>query len=152
MRRSPFLALLLLPAAPVFAQDAPPPPAPAASIEAGPSQTRAEAEALAVATFNRLDLNHDGFVTMDEMIAVVAKQRGTTPDKITTVPPMVKAMMDDADTNHDGKVSLDEAKAATLRDFDEADTNHDGIVTPTERMAAQAKIMNALHPKAAVGR
>ncbi len=142
--------LLLSIAAPVFAQDAPPPAA--SSISSGKNETRADVEARAVATFQRLDLNQDGFVTADEMKAAAAKRMGIPADKITVMPPMLQAMIDDADTNHDGKISLEEAKAAALRGFDEADTNHDGVVTPEERMAARTKVTNAVEPKSTVGR
>jgi hypothetical protein len=124
-------------------------PAPGWSLTAAPApiapanpflhdETRADAEARAQAMFDRMDLDHDGFVTLDEMSAFAAarapKTAGAT--KVPAASAFVKEMFADADADHDGRISVAESKAAADRGFDETDTNHDGLVSPAERMAA----------------
>lgn len=119
-------------------------PAPEAAAKPGDAfrrdETKAEAEARGAAMFERMDLDHDGFVTQAEatdFFTALLKSRGGST---ATVAESVKSMIDDADTNHDGKISVSEAKAAADRGFDEADTNHDGIVSPAERAAAMREV------------
>jgi Ca2+-binding EF-hand superfamily protein len=126
MTRLPTATLLLLIAAPAFAQDAP---------RAMPSsQTKAEAEERVQMVFEQLDANHDGFITQDEVDAFT-RMMGDNP-RITG---RVVRMFGESDANHDGKVSAAEAKTRADAAFDAADSNHDGTLSPEERMAAKAR-------------
>ncbi len=99
--------------------------------------------------FARLDTNHDGFITRDEVAAVEAQfqakmqQRGQGADR--------SSAFDRIDTNHDGVISREEFAAAKPgymgmrhagfgrgfgeRMFDQADANHDGRVSLAEAQA-----------------
>lgn len=154
----PRLSLLILAAAvatPAFAQTtytAPAGTAPAAATD-NPNmrdETRADAEGRAATMFARMDINHDGVVTLDEIGAfMTARSSARTSGALPPVPPMAKAMFDDADADHDGRISAEESKAAADRGFDDADTDHDGVVTPAERMAVTQDVLKApARPKA----
>jgi Ca2+-binding EF-hand superfamily protein len=100
--------------------------------------------------FKKLDLNHDGFISKDEVAASLSQfdQRAAT-----SAPKRASKMFDRLDTNHDGQVTLAEAEAgraarktATGKQknrapsslFAKADANKDGIVTRAEFDAATA--------------
>ncbi len=109
-------------------------------------ETRAQNEASALALHNRLDANHDGFVTYSEMrdatLAMImpkAQISGQLPNDRTA-----RAEFDRADSNHDGRISTDEAIAGANRTFDEADTDHNGLLTAQERGAYMARSLAAL--------
>ena len=111
-------------------------------------ETRADAEAKAATMFEAMDLNHDGYVTLDEISAYILARRPKT--KAAGVPPvstLAKSMIDDADTDHDGRVSAEESKAAADRGFDEVDTNHDGVISPAERLAATQEVTGTRKPR-----
>ncbi len=76
--------------------------------------------------FNRLDANHDGFVTYDEARAYANPGSVTRPN--AEVPMEQKFRM--ADKNGDGKLSPDEFNNPTA--FRQADKNGDGFVTLAE--------------------
>jgi len=142
MMRLLVAALPMLIVTPAFAQDA------RAGGERGnwnASQTKADAEARAEMLFNRLDANHDGFVTQDE-VDQFAKTMATQMGGDTRLTDRITRGLADADIDHDGKISLAEAKANADRKFDAADANHDGIVTPEERQAARAAAGQAPKP------
>jgi len=118
--------------------------------------------------FARLDANHDGRVTPDEMRAMGEHRRDE----------MRQHMFDRLDANHDGNISRDEfaqahdgpppggpdgpggpeggmrgagmigpegvtleqMRARALERFDRADANHDGILTADERHAARERM------------
>ena len=88
--------------------------------------SRADAQAKASAEFDRLDTNHDGSLSDDEVAAMF-------PDGPMRAMSGMMARM--ADTNGDGKISRDEFVAAALHRFDRADANHDGQLTKAERDA-----------------
>ncbi|WP_242140586.1 MULTISPECIES: EF-hand domain-containing protein [unclassified Sphingomonas] len=79
--------------------------------------SRAEADAQASQRFDRLDLNHDGFLTADEMTGPGGR------------------MMGRADADHDGKLSRSEYLVQAGNRFDRIDANRDGMITPDEMKA-----------------
>jgi Ca2+-binding EF-hand superfamily protein len=75
--------------------------------------------------FDRMDADHDGFLTREELRAAHKAMRTARWKRI--------------DTDGDGKVSLAEAQANAPRlakHFEQLDANHDGFVTPDEMKAA----------------
>ena len=116
-------------------------------------EARADVQQHVQRMFARLDTNHDGFITKDEVAAVEAQfqartqqraeTRGQGPDRATA--------FDRLDTNHDGVISRDEFAAAKpgfmgmrhagfrhgfgAQMFEQADTNHDGRVSLAEAQA-----------------
>ncbi|MGE5722300.1 MAG: EF-hand domain-containing protein [Sphingomonadales bacterium] len=138
-------------------QAAPPKPAPI---------TRAQVQAGVKAQFDRLDVNHDGFVdkaeaqkgednavaarearrqaALDRMFAKLdANKDGTVSrqefDAMLPRPqaPQGSPWLNVNDTNKDGRVSLNEVTARALAGFDRTDANHDGVITPQEAQAAR---------------
>ncbi|WP_010216002.1 EF-hand domain-containing protein [Sphingomonas sp. PAMC 26621] len=79
--------------------------------------SRAEADAQAGQRFDRLDLNHDGFLAADEMTGPGARMLGR------------------ADADHDGKLSRSEYLVQAGNRFDRIDENRDGTITPAEMQA-----------------
>lgn len=151
---APLALLLALPLnTPLFAQSETPPPVPEATTTPAPNpflhdETRADAEAKAAQMFGSMDLNHDGFVTVEEVSAyILARRPKTHGGVLPPVSALAKAMMADADTDKDGRVSAEESKAAADRGFDEVDTNHDGVISPVERMAANQEVMSDRKPR-----
>lgn len=115
------------------------------------NQNRSDVPARIEKTFNQLDLNHDGFVTKDE----IATLRARFDDRqAKTGPKRLARMFDRMDTNRDGRVTAAEveavraakaaAKGKTVKAgrppalFARADANKDGIVTRAEFDAAAA--------------
>ena len=139
MRYSILVALPLLLSAPGLAQS--PSDDPWTRTE-----TRADAEAFAMALHARLDLNHDGYVTLDEIDQWAKRQTGATGRTDPGAEGVVRQFFDRGDSNHDGRLSLAEALAGTDRTFAEMDTNHDGRVTPDERRAAMMRMVKAMAP------
>jgi hypothetical protein len=132
--------LSILLAAPLLAQTPTPPPA--ASNPYVHDETRTDAETKAAAQFAAMDINHDGFVTVEEITAFIAARRPSTRSGTLPAPSaLAKDMIDDADSDHDGKVSPAEAKAAADRGFDSVDTNKDGVISPAERVAANQEVL-----------
>jgi Ca2+-binding EF-hand superfamily protein len=114
------------------------------------NQNRSDVPARIDKTFKQLDLNHDGFVTRDEIASLQAR----FDDRMSKSGPKRAArMFDRMDTNHDGKITQAEVdaertKRATAKGktpkasrgrssiFLKADANKDGIVTRAEFDAA----------------
>jgi Ca2+-binding EF-hand superfamily protein len=146
-------------AAPVSAQPAPPPPpgvaqgtAPMAAppvapgargMRAGPqvhmmimsdrAMTRDEVSQHIAKLFARLDANHDGFVTRDELEALHS-----------TMMMGMGGMKRGMDAMSHGMHAMSVAPAMPMPDraamFDRLDTNHDGSISRSEYMAAKPQI------------
>jgi EF hand domain-containing protein len=101
--------------------------------------------------FARLDTNHDGFITKDEVAAVQAQFQAKMQQRAETRGQDRASAFDRIDTNHDGVISREEFAAAKPgymgmrhagfgrgfgeRMFDQADANHDGRVSLAEAQA-----------------
>lgn len=113
-------------------------------------QSRADVPAHVKKMFATLDLNHDGFVTRDELAASEAR---FDERMAKAAPKRAARMFDRMDTDHDGKVTLAEVQAersarlaargrqakpsrALPSLFRLADSNRDGVVTRAEFDAA----------------
>jgi len=120
MRQRILVALLIAAgsAAIAYAQSQPAPDAPRPGAD-GPGRefrqplTRADAEKKVAERFAAVDLNHDGFVTRDELAAAGRTQR----DKMhafmeARMKERRDGMFDRLDTNHDGSISREEFAAA----------------------------------------
>ena len=95
-------------------------------------QTRAQAQQRADEFFQRLDLNHDGTVTRDE-VAQVRAQMGGSDAGGGRADRMIARVFGDAQS-----VTLTQFEAQSLARFDSEDLNHDGTVTAAERQQARA--------------
>jgi Ca2+-binding EF-hand superfamily protein len=123
-------------------------PAPAAKRVAQPV-TRAEVQARIAKSFARLDTNHDGFITKDEVSAVDAARQQKAEARAQRFDPA--KIFDRIDLNHDGKITVAEADAARNQRaqakggqpvhaqatafgglFARADTNKDNVITRAE--------------------
>jgi Ca2+-binding EF-hand superfamily protein len=113
------------------------------------NQNRSDVAAHVERLFKKLDLNHDGFITRDE----VASSQSQFADRIAkSAPKRAARMFDRLDTNHDGQITESEAQAARTSAngkqrkssrrasslFAKADANKDGIVTRAEFDSATA--------------
>lgn len=78
--------------------------------------THAEAEAGRAAMFDRLDTDHDGYLSEAERNGA-----GRMGQQLAS-----------ADTNSDGRVSRAEAMAAPYRAFDRLDSNNDNVISTAE--------------------
>jgi len=85
-------------------------------------------------SFDKLDANHDGMLTQDELRAAGEARREEAKAQLA-------ARFKQADTNADGLLSKDEATAGMpmlARHFDKIDTNKDGQVSPEELAQSRA--------------
>lgn len=94
-------------------------------------QTRAQAQQRADEFFQRLDLNHDGTVTRDE-VAQVRAQMGGSDAGGGRADRMIARVFGEAQS-----VTLAQFEAQSLARFDSQDLNHDGTVTAAERQQAR---------------
>lgn len=111
--------------------------------------TRADVQSHVAAMFAKLDTNHDGFITKDELGALEAQREQKAEQRAARFDP--SKMFERLDLNHDGQVTMAEAEAAHGQHapangdqpaphrhagfthlFARADTNKDGIVTRAE--------------------
>jgi len=111
--------------------------------------TRAEVQAHVATAFAKLDANHDGFVTADEMNARVERREQRAEQRAARFDP--SKVFDRMDADRDGKITGTEAEAARnhyvqAKDgksaqahataigglFARADTNKDGVVSRAE--------------------
>ncbi len=103
--------------------------------------TKKEAEKRWKERFAAFDLNHDGKVTADELVAWQEKKRAERRRK------MAARHLQRFDANGDGVVTAKEFRAFHERRFKEADENGDGVITPDERRRAIHKRMAELRRK-----
>ncbi len=97
--------------------------------------------------FERMDLDHNGFVTADELTAfrIPFLNKSRSDDDVAEAPRHRSRGEEDgvrpasgtdpvmsADTNLDFKVSLDEFLKQAASIFDHLDTDHDGALSPAE--------------------
>ena len=161
----------LLMAAPLVAAAAVPANAQAQSAApAAPQQLPSRAEVVTKLDegFNRVDTNHDGFLSRDEISAAgakaIAQAQQTVDEKVkeefnkldtdkngqlslaefkAAAKVAAKASPEEAlqrlDANKDGRISAAEFKASTLANYDKVDANHDGKITPEEASKAQSR-------------
>jgi len=143
-------AAIFVSGAAVAAQSAPTAPKPKAARFARFAQpaTRAEVQARTAAMFARLDTNHDGSITRDELTAVEARREQKAEARAQRFDP-AKAF-DRLDLNHDGKITAEEVAAAHARHarsasgrtqtqaagfhglYARADVNKDNVITRAE--------------------
>ena len=123
--------------------------------------TRAEFTAQAEDRFAKLDANHDGQISADEMTAMMGRMREGRggpggPGAMPPPPPPPGAaggpmgghrghgghggMLARIDTNHDGKISRDEMRAQADEHFAKLDANHDGFIDKAEMDAAHERM------------
>ena len=99
------------------------------------NQARADVPVHVERMFKELDVNHDGFVTKDEIAASQAKFEERLSKSASK---RAASRFDRLDSNHDGKITKSEGGARRSRLFDEADANKDGVITRAEFDAAVA--------------
>jgi Ca2+-binding EF-hand superfamily protein len=110
------------------------------------NQSRADVAARTAKMFAQLDLNHDGFITADELATTKAKFEERMSK---SAPKRIEKAFDRLDTNHDGRITQAEADATRSKRssgkrrgsstlFARADANKDGVVTRAEYEAAVA--------------
>ena len=159
--RSSILLCTLGLASPVIAQATKSPPRPAPAAPAPPSIPRTTFIANMNSEFGRIDANHDGKATRQEIEAfqrasalqamqarnrAIFNQLDTNHDgqlspaefaRFTASPPAANAapLLQRFDTNHDGVISEVEYRAGTLANFDRLDADKDGVVSPAEMRA-----------------
>lgn len=93
--------------------------------------SRAEAQAARAAMFDRLDANHDGVLSSDEINAGSGAEGGGR---------MMSMMLSRADSNGDGRVSREEFLSRPQRLFDRFDANHDDVLEPSELAAMRSAL------------
>lgn len=91
--------------------------------------TRADAQKAADERFDKIDADHDGAITAEEMAATPEGQRRRRPG------------LGRADADGDGKITKAEYEAGAIRRFEMADANKDGQLTKVERDEAMAQMM-----------
>lgn len=126
-----------------IAQTAPMPPAGPAEVE-----TRDQAMARADERFDRMDVNHDGKLTPDELrpMRPMAPPPPRADGAMPPPPPPPHGgagpggenrMFARLDTNGDGAIDRSEFRAQAARRFDRVDANRDGTIDAAERQAAR---------------
>jgi Ca2+-binding EF-hand superfamily protein len=93
-------------------------------------------------TFARLDTNHDGYITKDELAALHGRMMGMHAAMAEKMADRSMRMGDDAmhmseHATHMGEVARRMNPGAM---FDELDTNHDGMISRQEFMAGHARM------------
>ena len=87
------------------------------------------------AMFDRLDTNHDGYITRDEMSAIESRMAGMH-DKMMGMHERMKTMRFNVEDRVDGGHPRVDRGAM----FDRLDTNHDGVISRQEFMAARPQV------------
>jgi Ca2+-binding EF-hand superfamily protein len=128
--------------------------------------TRTDVQSHVATMFAKLDTDHDGFITKDELNAIQTQREQKMEQRATQFDP--SKIFDRLDLNHDGKVTTVEAEAAHKQRveakgdepakahatafgglFAHADTNKDGVITRAE-FDAMGQQMKAHMEQAAV--
>ncbi len=135
----------------------------AASATGGASPARAGTSG-AEAACRAADLNHDGFISLDEFHRdIVRSWAALGPDAsgyvkledLAAIPGMRRSVVERlrrADTDGDGRLSFKEVVAARMAHFDEADVDRDDRLSMKEcvdqerRLAAQSRASRAGAP------
>jgi Ca2+-binding EF-hand superfamily protein len=113
------------------------------------TETRADVTAHVQKMFAKLDTNHDGFITKDELNAIETSREQKVEQRAQRFDP--SKVFDRLDTNHDGKITVAEADAARSQRaqakggqaaqahatafqglFARADANKDNVLTRAE--------------------
>jgi len=143
-------AAAALAAGTALAQTTPAKPAqPAKHARVMKSETRADLQASIGKMFARMDTNHDGFISKDEVDALQAKRQQRMEARAQRFDP--SKIFARLDLNHDGKITVAEAEAARNQRiqakggqpaqahaagftglFARADTDKDGVITQAE--------------------
>ena len=97
---------------------------------------RADVEARLRDRLGRIDVNHDGTITQDEINTVV--QMMQTNGAPAQTAERVQTMF--ARSAQNGQISIADTVQRQLAAFDQADTNHDGTMSVAERQAAVAAV------------
>jgi Ca2+-binding EF-hand superfamily protein len=124
MRAGVVVALVWLMAAPAWAQGGGMAQRLAAlDLNGDGAITRAEAERARAISFDRMDTDHDGYLSEAERNAGGEGAQ------------QMRQGMNGADANNDGRVSRAEAMAQPYRGFDRLDSNNDGVISAEEMQA-----------------
>ncbi len=97
------------------------------------------------------DANGDGYVTKEELIAMVERQRRSfresggrrrtgDPDSTRSPEELVKRIFEDSDSDEDGKLSQDEVPERMAARFEQVDSNSDGSIDKQELQAAMERV------------
>lgn len=124
MRAGVMAALVLLAAAPAWAQGGGLAQRLAAlDLNGDGAITRAETERARAISFERMDVDDDGYLSEAERNGSGDSDR------------RMRQGMNGADANNDGRVSRAEAMAQPYRGFDRLDSNNDGVISAEEMQA-----------------
>lgn len=118
-------------------------------VRAAQTVTRAEVQARMAAAFAKLDTNHDGFISKDELSTIEAQRQQKAQQRAQAFDP--SKIFDRMDANHDGKITVAEVNALRAKRAQAkgaqaapaqstgfkglmavADTNKDGVLTRAE--------------------
>ena len=96
--------------------------------------TRQKAEELARGQLGRLDANHDGVITNDEIEKIIDRMStaGVPPEAAERIRGMMTRF------GKDGRIVIADVVKQRLETFDKYDTNHDGKLDANEMAAARA--------------
>ena len=104
------------------------------------------------ARFAKMDANHDGKITPEERKAFEDARRAEMEARRAQMHPGGPGgRMGRMDANGDGVVTLDEERARATERFDRMDTNHDGKIDQSERDAMRARMMGGMRRHGPMG-
>ena len=83
-----------------------------------------------VKSFNSLDFDGDGFITLSELEGLSGPEQAK----------VLRRLMRRVDTDGDGRLSFREVVVARMKYFDEADTNRDDLISLEEALAFDANM------------
>lgn len=114
-------------------------------------ETKAQSEQHTAEMQARMDADHDGYVTFEELRSSPLgwASRKLPAAAVQIADRVARAEFDKSDADHDGRLSLAEALAAADRNFVEADTDHDGLLTLGERTAFSMRKMEGMQSEIA---